>query len=175
MIILKAWYHVCMYLKYIVYKLIYTDRFVLGKGTTWRKGFSLMIDKSACVKIGERCFINNYCSINALGNITIGDGTIMGENVKIYDHNHKFRDKDKSLKEQGYTIGSVGIGKNCWIGSNVVILKDVTIGDNVVVAAGIVVRDSIPSNKIAIIHTKPEYEDIVMDEAENNYSIDGGC
>ena len=35
--------------------------------------------------------------------IEIGEGTIFGENVKIYDHNHKFADLKRSIKEQGFS------------------------------------------------------------------------
>ena len=66
----------------------------------------------------------------------------------IYDHNHKFRKSDSSVKEQGYSIEEVKIGKNCWIGSNVVILKGVHIGDNSVIGAWCVVKEDIPANTI---------------------------
>ena len=38
------------------------------------------------------------------------------------------------------------IGKNCWIGTNVVILPGVELGDNVIVGAGAVVTKSFLSN-----------------------------
>lgn len=62
------------------------------------------------VKIGNSCFFNNGCSINANKSITIGDGTLFGENVKIYDHNHRFRERDILIKEQGFTMGEIEIG-----------------------------------------------------------------
>lgn len=161
MFILKCWFHICMHIRYLFFKAIYGNRFCAGKHTTWRKGFSVMINKGATIFIGKDCFFNNYCSINALHSIVIGDGTIMGENVKIYDHNHKFGNINIPLKEQGYSIGKVTIGNNCWIGSNVVILKDVTIGDNVTVAAGTVVARSIPSCKLAKNKSSIEYIDIL--------------
>ena len=47
-------------------------------------------------------------------------------------------------------MGEVIIGKNVWIGSNVVILRDTVIGDNVVVAAGSVVKGNVPSNTLFV-------------------------
>ena len=85
-----------------------------------------------------------------MSEIFIGDNTQFGESVKIYDHNHQYRNLNLSIKQQGYAKGKVIIGNNCWIGSNVVILKDVEIGDNVVIGAGCVIYKSIPSNSLVI-------------------------
>ena len=40
------------------------------------------------------------------------------------------------------------VGKDCWIGSNVTILKGVRIGDNTVIGAGCLIRQDIPANSI---------------------------
>ena len=116
---------------------------------------SIMIADKGQVMIGSRCFFNNYCSINALNKIEIGDGTIFGENVKIYDHNHKFAQDDKDIKNQGYSVGQVKIGKHCWIGSNAVLLKDSDIGDNCVIGAGCIVQGKIEAN--SIVKTNQNY------------------
>ncbi|WP_353322104.1 acyltransferase [Apilactobacillus apinorum] len=80
--------------------------------------------------------------------IEIGSNTIFGENVKIYDHNHRFNLKNKNISDQGFSNGTVKIGNNCWIGSNTTILKGSEIGDNVVIGAGMVIDSKIPSNTI---------------------------
>lgn len=76
-------------------------------------------------------------------------GTLFGENVKIYDHNHRFQ-KDSSIKEQGYSNGEVHIGGHCWIGSGVIILKGADIFDNCVIGAGSVISEYIPEESIAV-------------------------
>lgn len=68
-----------------------------------------------------------------MSSITIGEGSILGENVKVYDHNHCYKDLNIPIKYQGYTEAPTHIGKHCWIASNVVILKGVTFGDNCVI------------------------------------------
>ena len=55
---------------------------------------------------------------------------------------------------------AVSIGKHCWIGSSVTILKGVTIGDNVVVGAGCVVVKDIPDNVIVRQNTELVIEEI---------------
>jgi acetyltransferase-like isoleucine patch superfamily enzyme len=82
--------------------------------------------------------------------IEIGEGTICGENVKIYDHNHEYRDIRIPIKEQGYHSAPIRIGKHCWIASNVVILQGVTIGDNCVIGAGCVIYKDIEKNSVVV-------------------------
>ena len=54
------------------------------------------------------------------------------------------------IKHQGYTSAPIVIGKHCWIGSNVTILKGVTIGDNCVIGAGCVIHKDVPANSIVV-------------------------
>ena len=59
-------------------------------------------------------FFYNFCSINAREYIKIDDRTIFGENIKIYDHNHKFSKLGIDIKKQGYSSKKVIIGEHCW-------------------------------------------------------------
>ena len=145
--LMKAWYHFKARIKKLVYKIIYGRRLKIGKGTTWRHGFHITIEGGQ-VEIGKNCFFNNYCSINSLKKVTIGDGTIFGSNCHIYDHNHRFSDLETSIKAQGYTLGETHIGKHCWFGTNAVVLKGVTIGDNCVIGAGVVVSEDVPEGTV---------------------------
>ena len=49
---------------------------------------------------------------------------------------------------QGYSKAPVVIGRDCWIGSSVIILKGVTIGDNSIIGAGSIITENIPSESI---------------------------
>lgn len=118
------------------------------KRVSWRRNFSILTEGNGKITIENDCFFNNDCSLVSFGNIHIKEGTIFGENVKIYDNNHKFNKLDVPIKEQGYSIGEVIIGKHCWIGSNVTILKGTIIGDFCVIGAGCVVSGEIPSHSI---------------------------
>lgn len=51
---------------------------------------------------------------------------------------------------QGFSSSEISIGDNCWIASNVVILKGVNIGNNVVIGAGCVIYKDIPDHTIVI-------------------------
>ena len=129
------------------YKICYSKNVKIGKETHFRKGFIINIRDNGKVNIGENCFFNNYCSINCLENIKIGNNCIFGENVKFYDHNHRFK-YDTLINEQGFKTGKIIIGNNCWIGSNVTILKGTKIGDNVVIGTGCIINQSIENDSI---------------------------
>lgn len=148
MFLLKIRFHIVAFIKILIYKMLFGKKFIIGKKLTFRRSFHVMIEKNGKVQIGSNVFFNNGCSLSSLKLIEIGDYTIFGENVMIYDHNHKFRQKDRPIKEQGYSIEEIKIGKNCWIGSNAVILKGVHIGDNSVIGAGCVVSFDVPANTI---------------------------
>lgn len=122
----------------------------ISSEVNFRDGGILLLGHSGKLSIGRNCFFNNNCSLNCFGIIDIGNNNQFGENVLMYDHNHKYKDTDLLISQQGYSIGFINIGNNCWIGSNVVILKNVTIGDNVVIGSGSVIYKSIPSNSTVI-------------------------
>lgn len=163
MLILKLYYHIMSFVKKIFYKIIYGRHLKIGRKVSFRKGFSLIIDKSAYVEIGDGCFFNNYCAINALENIKIGKNCLFGENVKMYDHNHIFKNKEKYIKEQGFKTEKIEIGDNCWICTNVVILKGITIGKNSVIGAGIVLNKDIENSSIVKIESNYKVEKIKND------------
>ncbi len=148
MIIQKILFHINAIIVIFYLKIIYGNRLLLNFTTTFRRGFSLIIDENAKICIGNNCFFNNNCSLVAKKIITIGEGSIFGENVKIYDHNHSYKNRLLPIKEQGYTTSSIVIGAHCWVASNVVILKGVTIGNNCVIGAGCVIYKDIPDNTV---------------------------
>ena len=134
--------------KKFLYKILYRKKIEIAKNVTWRRDFSVMIEKNGKLQIGKGCFFNNGCTIGVNKSVIIENGSIFGENVKIYDHNHRFADTTKSIKSQGYSNGMVHIGKHCWIGSNVCILKNADIGNNCVIGAGCVISEKIKDNTI---------------------------
>lgn len=150
MVLFKLLCHINSFFWKLYYHLIYGKKYIVGKNFQFRKGFTLLIGGLGGVKIGNDVFFNNYCTICSIEYIEIGDGTIFGENVKIYDNNHKYKDTDVPIKYQGCTTSPIIIGKHCWIGSNVTILKGVKIGDNCVVGAGCVLTKDIPPNQMVL-------------------------
>ena len=123
---------------------------IIKDNVRFRDFCKILSGKDSVLEIGKNVFFNNGCSINCLIKIIIGNDCQFGEDVKFYDHNHRYRNSEININEQGYILGAIKIGNNCWIGSNVVILKGVEIGDNVVIGAGCIIHKSIPSNTTLI-------------------------
>ncbi len=134
----------------VYYKIIYKKSFIVGKKLRFRKGFLVRISKNkkATLRIGNNCFFNSDCHINVHNNIIIEDNCIFGENVKVYDHNHKFNNLNIPIYKQGFSEGTVIIREGCWIASNVVILKGSDIGQHCVIGAGSIISGKIPKNSI---------------------------
>ena len=91
-------------------------------------------------------FVNNSCSFNCMERIEVGNGTMMGEGVRFYDHDHVYT--AEKIEKWQWTTAPIRVGRDCWIGSNVTILKGVTIGDNAIIGAGCLIRNDIPSNSM---------------------------
>ncbi len=134
-------------INFYMLKVFQSKNVSLGKNIKARRRFNPNI-YGGHLTIGDNTFFNNDCSINCHGRITIGDNCLFGENVKIYDHNHIFKDLETPISKQGYKVGEIAIGNNCWIGANTTILANVKIGDNVVIGANCLIYKSIPSNTV---------------------------
>ncbi|MBK1894428.1 acyltransferase [Chryseobacterium paridis] len=130
---------------FVVYKNV--KKIVLGNNIRFRNYIHILVQDNATLEIEDNVFMNNFCSINCLDSIFIGENTLFGENVKLYDHNHAHQSSPEfRIFHSEFTKAPIKIGKNCWLGSNVTILKGVTIGDNCIIGAGCTIYKDIPSN-----------------------------
>lgn len=127
------------------------NKITIGSEASFRNYIHILVEKNATLEIGDRFFMNNFCSINCLENISIGNNTLFGENVKLYDHNHVYETyPEYKLFHSEFTQAPIRIGNNCWLGSNVTILKGVTIGDNCIIGAGCTIYKDVPANTVVI-------------------------
>lgn len=97
------------------------------------------------VKIGENVHIGDYCMIICRDSIEIGENTIFGPHVYIYDHDHSVNKKGR-VQRNSYVSTPIVIGKDVWIGINTVILKGTIIGDGCIIGAGSVITGTIAPN-----------------------------
>lgn len=114
----------------------------------------ITVHKDATFSVGKDTYITR-ATISCLGEIEIGENCILGEGMKIFDHNHQYTKQPFSVSKTEFNKGKVKIGNNVWTGANVVILKDVTIGNNVILGAGCVIHKDVPDNSIIV--NKQEY------------------
>lgn len=102
------------------------------------------------IEIGYNVFINRNAYITAQANITIGDNVLIGPGVIINSGMHRYKDKNKLIRNQGHEIKPIIIGNDVWIGANAVIMPGVFIGDGSVIGAGAIVTRSIPPYSVAV-------------------------
>ncbi|MDY6796333.1 MAG: acyltransferase [Actinomycetota bacterium] len=123
-------------------------RIVVGRNCSLDTLCRLFAANDATLSIGENVGVGPYDIINAFDNCTIGKNTMLSPYVNINCADHGM-ELGEPMRLQGGTYGPVVIGEDCWIGSQVVILKGVTIGEGAVVAAGAVVSRDVPPYAIA--------------------------
>lgn len=141
-------------LKLNVLKVSINGRLIISKGKlsfmgkfNSRKGIKINVVGGKVI-IKDKVFFNHNVSINCHNYIEIGENTMFGENVLIYDHDHIRVNNILSSNE--YISKPIIIGDNVWIGASTIILKGVNIGNNVTVASGSVITKDIPSNTTII-------------------------
>ena len=98
------------------------------------------------IYIGDDVFFNDFCCLNARKNIIIKNGNIIGQSVKMYDHDHDYK---KNFRED-FIVDDIMVDTNCWIGSDSILLKGTKIGKNCVIGAASIVKGEIRDNIVFI-------------------------
>lgn len=110
--------------------------------------FIAALHDDAIVEIQDDVAINNNAVLYSLGaGITVGEKTIIGTGVEIYDSDFHWLEPGRR-GDPHPPSARVEIGRNVFIGSNARILKGVSLGENTVVGCGSVVTRSCPPNSL---------------------------
>lgn len=106
----------------------------------------IYIDYGKPVIVGERCFIQQSCTIYGRGGVEIGNDVFIGPKVNLISLNHVVNPEKRSS-----TYGrKIVIEDKVWIGINSTILPGVRIGFGAIVGAGsIVTKDVEPLTIVA--------------------------
>jgi maltose O-acetyltransferase len=94
---------------------------------------------------------NSGIGINSVvpSDVTIGDNVLMGPKCFILSFNHAFKDRNKTIKEQGYSEKKKTIiGNDVWIGREVMFTPGRTVADGSVIAARTCLTKDFPSYSI---------------------------
>jgi len=108
----------------------------IGKGTFIHKHCNFI--NANLVNIGEHSHINQGCTLDARGHITIGDSVSVSHNVAVMTGSH-----DLHKSNFPGIFEPIVIKDYAWIGINATILQGVTIGRGAVVCAGAVVTKDV--------------------------------
>lgn len=134
---------------------------ILG-GIHTERGVLLSAKDGGVLNIGQNVYINCNSMIICRRSIEIGNGTTIGPNVMIYDHDHDMKLRGNFLTDP------VIIGKNTWIGAGSIILKGVKIGDDCVIAAGSVVSKDVPAGHTLYCKHNVYWQKIEVNDESSN-------
>lgn len=139
--------------------------YLISDGVEIRDNCVIENHNNGTLSIGTGSVIGYNCWVNATGDISIGESTLIGANTIITSSSHHTR-ATVPLKEQGLSYGKVTIGSNVWVGSNVSILQGVSVGDNVVIGANCVVKTDVPANTVL-----KASDAIVIEKKKRNHAV----
>lgn len=114
----------------------------IGKGVIYYPGVWIAPGRNAV--FGDHIDFALDVLVETSGGVSIGDRTLIGYGTKILSSNHVIPPKPGRIYGSGHDRKPIVIGKDVWIGANVLILAGRTIGDGAVVAAGSVVTKDVP-------------------------------
>jgi acetyltransferase-like isoleucine patch superfamily enzyme len=121
--------------------------FDIAENVTLNSHNFITVKNGAHLKIGKETYITR-ATISCLGEIEIGENCILGEGLKMFDHNHQYAKHPFSVSKTDFNINKIKMGNNVWTGANVTILKGVTIGNNCIIGTGVLVYKDVPENSI---------------------------
>ncbi|MBK8743875.1 MAG: acyltransferase [Propionivibrio sp.] len=97
------------------------------------------------LRIGDGCYIGRFGTLACINRVILGRDVMISDRVFIGDAVHGFARSDLPVRDQYLTSkGSVEIGDGTWIGIGVSILPNVAIGRNCVIGANSVVTRDVP-------------------------------
>jgi len=116
----------------------------------WLAASSLTGNVECSLEIGDGCSIGNFNHIYATKKIEIQNNVLTADRVYISDNQHGYEDINLPVIKQGIIqLNAVSIGEGSWLGENVCVLG-AKIGKNCVIGANTVVTKDIPDYSIAV-------------------------
>jgi len=131
-------------------KNISIEKGVIIQQLTWLAAVPLTGARKCHLSIGEGTIIGNFNHIYATGEITIGKSVLTADKVYIADNQHGYEDALVPVLSQPIKqLSPMTIGDGTWLGENVCVLG-ASIGKNCVIGANSVVTRDIPDFCVAV-------------------------
>lgn len=149
-------------------KLVYVVCKILSTLIYWAKKYAQLVRYLSYIpkfnEVGDEIILDRGIHFNKPQNISIGDGTFIGQNVILnavdeisfgedcaiaagsyfMTWNHIIDDRTVELRTTGKESAPIHVGDGAWVGYDAIILPGVTVGKGAVVAAGAVVNEDVP-------------------------------
>jgi acetyltransferase-like isoleucine patch superfamily enzyme len=122
--------------------------FIVGQAVEFRRKFRCEVMEDARVTIGELSVFTYDVVMQCGKSIDIGERVMFGQCTLVVDGNHRFRDLDKPMLEQGYNLRPLRIGDDATITTKCTIINDV--GTRAFVGANSVVSRPVPPYCVAV-------------------------
>lgn len=120
-----------------------TGVITLGENILLYPGFYFESIQGATLSLGPGCVLSRGVHITARTQVSIGEGTMIGEYTSVRDSNHE-RTVGMTLRDAPYQSAPIVIGREVWLGRGVTVLPGISIGDGATVGANAVVTRDIP-------------------------------
>lgn len=132
-------------------KIVNLNRISIGSNVNINAGGWLQAhDEHSTLKIGSGSILGHFNHVYSYKQIHIGNNVLTADKVYISDCLHNYSDIETAIMFQDIKgLNSVSIGDNSWIGENVVVLG-AKIGRNCVIGANSVVTKDIPDFSVAV-------------------------
>ena len=121
---------------------------IVGPGVEFRRGFRAEIEDDGRITIGAGSVFTYYVLMQCSTSIEIGERCMFGQSTIVVDGNHRFRDLDRPMLEQGYDFTPVRIEDDATITTKCTIMAD--IGERAFIGANSVVTRPVPAFTVAV-------------------------
>jgi acetyltransferase-like isoleucine patch superfamily enzyme len=122
--------------------------FIVGDGVEFRRDFRAEVSGNGRITIGSGSVFTYSVLIQCTTTIEIGRRCMFGQTTILLDGQHRFRDLDKPMLEQGYDFHPLRIEDDAVITTKCTIMADV--GTRAFVGANAVVTRAIPPYTVAV-------------------------
>jgi len=99
-------------------------------------------------EIGENVTIHDFCYVDGVGGVVIGDNVRIAHNCSIISGQHRYDVPGKTIFESGYVMGLIEIGSDVWLATGAVVTPGVKIGQGAVIGANSVVTKDVQSYSV---------------------------
>ena len=121
---------------------------IVGEGVSFRRGFVCEIADGGRVEIGAGTTFTSHTLIQCSTSIVIEEECSFGQSTLIVDGNHRFRDPDVPMLQQGYDFTPIRIGRGAAVTSKCSVIAN--IGERAFIGAGSTVSRDIPAYCLAV-------------------------
>ncbi|XHX79376.1 MAG: acyltransferase [Stenomitos frigidus ULC029] len=123
------------------------SKIIIGNDTLI-SSFAMLRTYGGTITIGDSCFINSFTVLYGHGDLSIGNGVLIGPQVTIVPANYGYQDRTVPFRQQTPSMKGITIEDNVWIGAGVTILDGCRIGRGAVIGAGAVVTKDVEPDAI---------------------------